>query len=146
MTNENSNHFDCIFSVVPVQPLTLRLSSLLDIVSRWQQLESDLLALQKEAQLIANLKTELLGIDAELGNLRREVEFDNKFDNIHQLEDALKTVKVSEGLACGRVCFNIYLKILIFLLITRSAHPYITCTRNCTFYPSLCCSPLHMCK
>lgn len=74
---------------------------MLEIVSRWQQLESDLLALQKEGQLIANLKTELEGIDAELENLAKEVEFD-KFDNIHQLEDALKTVKVCEELAsCG---------------------------------------------
>lgn len=61
-------------------------------------MESDLLALQKEAQLIANLKTELQGIYAELENLAKEVEFD-KFDNIHELEDALKTVKVSEGLS-----------------------------------------------
>lgn len=69
-------------------------------------MESDLLALQTEAQLIANLKMELEGIGAELENLVKEVEFD-KFDNVHQLEDALKTVKVCEELASlgiGLIC------------------------------------------
>lgn len=63
-------------------------------MSRWQQLQGTLLLLQKESQRVFEFQAEVNGIRMELQNLNAVVEFDDKFCNIRQLEEAVKAVKV----------------------------------------------------
>ena len=66
----------------------------LDIVRRWRTLETQTTSQQQDCHELYVLHVDRVRIERDLGALKHTVSFD-KFDDVHEVEVALRTVQVS---------------------------------------------------